>query len=182
MTDIKTLRDALQELVDRDCRVFDRTLEITFESHQQAMRALRAAREAYQAVDAAWPTAEPDCWAILTPNGSRLVPPDEAKGRRDAYPLYRAESIPAAEHAAWRPIETAPKSRHVGDGQIEGVYLLGYCPEPDASNLESCVCVVWWEPLMKQGRGMWYGEGGYETHPTHWMPLPALPVFPETQR
>ena len=85
MTDIKTLRDALQELVDRDCRVFDRTLEITFESHQQAMRALRAAREAYQAVDAAWPTAEPDCWAILTPNGSRLVPPDEAKGRRDAY-------------------------------------------------------------------------------------------------
>lgn len=33
-------------------------------------------------------TAEPDCWAILTPNGSKLVPPDEAKGRKDAYPLY----------------------------------------------------------------------------------------------
>jgi hypothetical protein len=32
--------------------------------------------------------AEPDCWAILTPNGSKLVSPDEAKGRKDAYPLY----------------------------------------------------------------------------------------------
>lgn len=55
MTDITTLRDALQELVDRDCRVFDRTLEITFESHQQAMRALRAAREAYRAAEAPAP-------------------------------------------------------------------------------------------------------------------------------
>lgn len=40
---------------------------------------------------------EPDCWAILTPNGSRLVSPEEAKGRRDAYPLYREapQSSPA---------------------------------------------------------------------------------------
>ena len=47
MTDITTLRDALQELVDRDCRVFDRTLEIAFESNDRAYRAVRLAREAY---------------------------------------------------------------------------------------------------------------------------------------
>ena len=28
---------------------------------------------------------------------------------------------------------------------------------------------------MKGGKGMWYGEGGFETHPTHWMTLPAVP-------
>mgnify|MGYP003553189145 FL=1 len=37
---------------------------------------------------AAQPAGEPDCWAILTPNGSKLVSPQEAKGRKDAYPLY----------------------------------------------------------------------------------------------
>jgi hypothetical protein len=42
-------------------------------------------------------TPEPDCWAILTPNGSRLVSPEEAKGRRDAYPLY---THPAAAQPA----------------------------------------------------------------------------------
>ena len=40
--------------------------------------------------------AEPDCWAILTPNGSKLVSPDEAKGRKDAYPLYAAPQPQAA--------------------------------------------------------------------------------------
>lgn len=39
---------------------------------------------------------EPDCWAILTPNGSKLVSPDEAKGRKDAYPLYAAPQPQAA--------------------------------------------------------------------------------------
>lgn len=44
---------------------------------------------------------EPDCWAILTPNGSRLVSPEEAKGMVHAYPLYRAsppaQAVPVAE-------------------------------------------------------------------------------------
>jgi len=31
------------------------------------------------------------------------------------------------------------------------------------------------EPLMNGGKGMWYGEGGYRTRPTHWMPLPTPP-------
>jgi hypothetical protein len=39
---------------------------------------------------------EPDCWAVLTPNGSKLVSPDEAKGRKDAYPLF---TRPAAVRA-----------------------------------------------------------------------------------
>lgn len=37
--------------------------------------------------------AMPDCWAILTPNGSRLVSEEEARGRKDAYPLYTHEAI-----------------------------------------------------------------------------------------
>lgn len=74
----------------------------------------------------------------------------------------------------WQPIETAPKSKKTEHG-VEGVYILGFCPEPDMSNLESCICVVWWEPNMKGGKGMWYGEGGVETHPTHWMHLPSVP-------
>ena len=53
------------------------------------------------------PAPEPDCWAILTPNGSMLVSPDEAKGRKGAYPLYRApEAPPPVEarqpHNPWR--------------------------------------------------------------------------------
>jgi hypothetical protein len=45
---------------------------------------------------------QPDCWAILTPNGSRLVSPEEAKGRRDAYPLYAAPvAAPAPEGLGW---------------------------------------------------------------------------------
>lgn len=40
------------------------------------------------------PEQEPDCWATLTPNGSKLVSPDEAKGRKDAYPLYASPPQP----------------------------------------------------------------------------------------
>ncbi len=32
--------------------------------------------------------AEPDCWAVSTPNGSRLVSEAEAKGKMKPYPLY----------------------------------------------------------------------------------------------
>ena len=62
MSDITTLRDALQELVDRDWRVVDRTIEIRFASHGQALRALRGAREAYRAVDAAGSEVNPVAW------------------------------------------------------------------------------------------------------------------------
>ncbi|KVH64435.1 hypothetical protein WS89_03900 [Burkholderia sp. MSMB1072] len=61
--------------------------------------------EGWQARAAASPAAEavasePDCWAILTPNGSKLVSPDEAKGRKDAYPLYRAAQPAQADASA----------------------------------------------------------------------------------
>ncbi|TDV39577.1 hypothetical protein C7405_101696 [Paraburkholderia caballeronis] len=67
-----------------------------------AFDALRDRLAAHPVADAAV-ASEPDCWAILTPNGSRLVSPDEAKGRRDAYPLYRADAI----KSAWRRGYTA---------------------------------------------------------------------------
>ena len=74
----------------------------------------------------------------------------------------------------WQPIETAPKSKADGSN-VEGIYLLGFIPDPDMSDLYSCIGVIWWEPLMNKGKGMWYGESCHEVHPTHWMPLPAPP-------
>lgn len=90
--------------------------------------------------------------------------------------LHAGQAAEMFEHCLqlWQPIETAPKSQETECG-VEGVYILGFCPDPDLDNLDSCICVVWWEPNMKGGAGMWYGEGSYETHPTHWMPLPAPP-------
>ena len=93
--------------------------------------------------------------------------------------LKECADATVALRAAWQPIETAPKSTAtpVPDGAyVSGVYLLGFCPDPETCNLDSAICVIWWEPLMKGGNGMWYGEGGYEMHPTHWMPLPAAPI------
>ncbi|MDA8449802.1 hypothetical protein M4R23_08910 [Acidovorax sp. GBBC 3332] len=80
----------------------------------------------------------------------------------------------------WEPIQTAPKSRADGS-DVHGIYLQGYVPDPDICNLESCICVVWWEPLMNKGRGLWYGEGGHEVMPTHWRPLPAPPAAARAQ-
>lgn len=53
-----------------------------------------------RAIQAPAVRAEPDCWAILTPNGSKLVSPDEAKGRKDAYPLYTHPATAAPTQAA----------------------------------------------------------------------------------
>ncbi len=36
---------------------------------------------------------KPDCWAVLTPNGSKLVSPEEAKGLLKAYPLFTAPPL-----------------------------------------------------------------------------------------
>lgn len=84
-------------------------------------------------------------------------------------------AAPCSSAAGWQPIESAPKSPAKGK-HVQGIYLLGFCPEPDICNLESAICVIWWEPLMNKGRGMWYGEGGYEVKPTHWMALPPPPA------
>ena len=75
--------------------------------YEQQRDELRAAwvnaRAALSAQPVAGAVAEPDCWAILTPNGSKLVSPDEAKGRKDAYPLYavpQPQAAPAPEPSA----------------------------------------------------------------------------------
>ncbi|MDQ5959014.1 MAG: hypothetical protein QG592_92, partial [Pseudomonadota bacterium] len=69
------------------------------ENRHKAAQAAPAPEPSAQPVAGA--VAEPDCWAILTPNGSKLVSPDEAKGRKDAYPLYAApQAEPAPEPSA----------------------------------------------------------------------------------
>ena len=49
---------------------------------------------AYADLLAAQEKAEPDCYAVLTPNGSKLVSPEEAKGLLQAYPLYAHPPVP----------------------------------------------------------------------------------------
>jgi hypothetical protein len=60
------------------------------------------------------PLPEPDCWAILTPNGSKLVSPEEAKGALGAYPLYRhppAAGVDGTDAAIQRSRERAAGSQ-----------------------------------------------------------------------
>lgn len=96
---------------------------------------------------------------------------DEALATPDDLSALRAHDEKLLAPYQWRPIETAPKSK--ADGScVHGIYLLGICPDPDTCNLESAICIIWWEPLMNGGKGLWYGEGGYEVFPTHWMPIP----------
>lgn len=78
--------------------------------------------------------------------------------------------------SGWKLIATAPKSKGVKTKHgthVTGIYLLGYCPEYEAVDPKSCICVIWWEPEMSGG--VWYGEGADEVHPTHWMHLPEPP-------
>ena len=99
----------------------------------------------------------------------------------------------------WQPIASAPKSKVTavqflpaeidaiqGKRRAEGLYvkahyILGYCPDED-SDLTACICVIWWDNLSESPQNAprfgWIGEGGFEMHPTHWMPLPAPPLPP----
>lgn len=75
----------------------------------------------------------------------------------------------------WRTIETAPKSTAIGRLVIAH-NILAYCPDEGAIDPDNGIKVCWWEPLMNDGRGCWWGDGDYEHRPTHWMALPAPPV------
>lgn len=90
-------------------------------------------------------------------------------------PLYTHPSRGVVEE--WPPIETAPKS--VADGRrVEGIYLLGYCPDEDTVDPQACIDVIWWEPLLPNNagtRGKWCRSAcgtAVECKPTHWHHLP----------
>lgn len=89
---------------------------------------------------------------------------------------YATQAVEQDRAGRWQPIATAPKSVDLGRGRIKAIYFLAYCPDPEAVEMESCVCVCWWEPLMNNGKGQWFGEGNYPLRPTHWQPLAAPPV------
>jgi hypothetical protein len=62
---------------------------------------------------------------------------------------------------AWRPIETAPR---------DGTAVLAF----DSQFIDygsGRICVAWFEGASWQGFP-WKAQGA---HPTHWLPLPALP-------
>jgi len=99
MSDITTLRDALQELVDRDCTVVDRTIEIRFASHAQAMRVLREAREAYRAVDVAGAASAPLYARAPIPAGYVLVPAEPTEAMVQAAGHIDLSYMPGQEGA-----------------------------------------------------------------------------------
>lgn len=99
MSDITTLRDALQELVDRDWRVVDRTIEIRFASHGQALRALRGAREAYRAVDVAGAASAPLYARAPIPAGYVLVPAEPTEAMVQAAGHIDLSYMPGQEGA-----------------------------------------------------------------------------------
>lgn len=81
----------------------------------------------------------------------------------------------AVVEAKWQTMESAPKSTVV-NGCVRGVYILGFCPE-EAIDPSSAISVIWWEPLMNQGRGQWVSEmNSDDVRPTLWHPLPPAPV------
>lgn len=54
---------------------------------------------------------EPDCFAVLTPNGSRLVSPQEAKGNKKSYPLYARPFVAAPAGVPDVSVDTNEKLR-----------------------------------------------------------------------
>lgn len=82
--------------------------------------------------------------------------------------------------SGWRPIAEAPKSQ--ADGRrVDGIYLLGFIPDPDFVSPDAAIDVIWWEPLLpnkRGGRGKWvanrFGEA-CDVEPTLWQPLPPPP-------
>lgn len=84
----------------------------------------------------------------------------------------RLDQILAEDAGGWRSMGSAPKSTVEGR-HITGAYILGFCPDEDAADPKGCMAVVWWEPLTDGG--VWFGDGGFEVRPTHWMPLPEPP-------
>jgi hypothetical protein len=120
--------------------------------HCEPCRALSFA----ESVDAALAQQlEPDCWAILTPNGSKLVSPQEAKGMVQAYPLYTAPPSAAALIADAKPVATliCPKcgvdrfkspcgnASHIMTCPLQGVALAA--PQPPAGKGVEDNYVAW---------------------------------------
>lgn len=69
-----------------------------------------------------------------------------------------------------RPINTAPKTRD----DLKAVPFLGWCRADEGiGDSEPCWRIVWWEPLMNNAAGLWWGDRDIEEFPTHWLPLPA---------
>lgn len=100
------------------------------------------------------------------PVGTNLFGADQA----EAMTRHMLEGLPQG----WQPIETAPKSTAEGS-TVRGIYILGYCPE-EGADPQSCICVMWWEPLQNNGRGEWQGEAGFPLRPTRWCPQPEPPT------
>lgn len=116
----------------------------------------------------------PDCWAILTPNGSKLVSPDEAKGMLKAYPLYtrpQSAARPSDDaRDAWVSVDDRrPAINHGGDDVPVWTW-------DGESVKEDFYLEMYEQPL---GFGGWQSIGwgfladGGGRQATHWMPRPT---------
>ena len=110
---------------------------------------------AYADLLAVQENAEPDCYAALTPNGSKLVSPEEAKGLLQAYPLF---THPPAQ--AWIPVR-----ERLPDGNQEVLVFPGWATGGERPHIEQysaqykCFLME-----IEDGKRV-----------THWQPLPPAP-------
>jgi hypothetical protein len=75
---------------------------------------------------------------------------------------------------AWEPMNTAPKTEAA---TLIARPFLAVCIDPDLPEEPRAIRVVWWEPLMNEGRGQWYGDRDLKEHPILWQPIPDGPKF-----
>ena len=86
--------------------------------------------------------------------------------RKDGYWALRLN----VEDPSWKPIATAPKT----GPDLKAKEFLAWCPDPTAPRGgDRRIC--WWEPLMKDGVGCWWGDEDHELNPTRWTELPGVP-------
>jgi hypothetical protein len=86
--------------------------------------------------------------------------------------IAEIKRLRAVPQTSWQPIETAPKS---SKDDYKARAFIAWCPDdtaPDGGDQR----VVWWEPRMNKGAGLWWGDRDLEEHPTHWKPLGPSPL------
>jgi hypothetical protein len=112
-------------------------------------------------------------WTEMCDADDRPIPvwrvyEEQAESLLAAYSVTRPASRPA-----WQPIETAPKS---SKDDSKALAFLAWCPDDTAPDGGGDQRIVWWEPRMNKGDGLWWGDRDLEEHPTHWKPLGPSPL------
>ena len=89
------------------------------------------------------------------PSAPSLSPENERPVTQESVP-GATDSEQSSSTQGWQPIETAPRHEDI----------LGYGP------CESSMDVIRWDGEYRR----WFNSSGWAYVPTHWMPLPKVPI------